>query len=282
MVFSLREEEALETLVEVGLTDLEAKVYLALVQLGDSRASEICRLSKVTRPDIYRVLSELAELGLVEKTLTKPLVFKATPLRNGICLLMEKRDKKTLDLKTKVEKMVNLVEKQNVTPNWLRDFKFVEIPNRGSIIKEDIDLQRVNWQTMDIVTLWGRFIRWACTNKKSIDEVLSKGVKMRIIVSCPQTSQSLIKKQCIRYSDELCKNPLVQVKYIFTNAPALICLYDDKAVRMVLKPSPFDKGGEGPDLYSDHPSLVGMARTYFESLWNNAEITQTEKTLNVH
>jgi sugar-specific transcriptional regulator TrmB len=274
-------KEAYDTLVELGLTDLETKVYLALVQLGDARATEICKLSKVTRTDIYRVLSELAELGLVEKTITKPLIFVATPLRIGICLLLERRDKKTANLKIKVEKMVNLVEKQRITPNWMKNFKFIEIPNRGSIIKEDIDLNRVNWQTMNIVTLRGRFVRWIHLNRKSIDEMLSKGVKIRVIVSCPNTSPSII-KQCVDYSDELCKNPMFQAKYVFTEAPALISLYDYKAVRMALKPSPFDIGGEGPDLYSDHPSLVGMARTYFECLWNSAKTIQVGEDFNLN
>ncbi len=270
--------EAYDTLVELGLTDLEAKVYLALIQLGESKAAEICKLSKVTRTDIYRVLSELAERGLVEKTITKPLIFIATPLRAGIRLLLERRDKKTTDLKIKVEKIINLAEKQRTTQNLLKNFKIIEIPNRGSIIKEDIELNRVNWQNMDVVTLRGRFVRWVHLNRKSIDEILSKGVRIRVIVSSMKTSQSLL-KQCLDYSNELCKKPMFQVKYVFTQAPALISLYDNKSLRMALKPSPFNVGGEGPDLYSDHPSLIGMARTYFECLWSSAKTIRAEEDL---
>jgi len=268
--------EAYETLLELGLTDLEAKVYLALIQLGESKAAEICKLSKVTRTDIYRVLSELAERGLVEKTITKPLIFIATPLRTGIRLLLERRDKKTADLKVKVEKIINLAEKQRTTPNLLKNFKIIEIPNRGSIIKENIELNKVNWQMMDTVTLRSQFVRWIHLNRKSIEEILSKGVRIRVIVSCVKTPQSLI-KQCLDYSNDLCKKPIFQVRYVFTQAPALISLYDDKSVRMALKPSPFNVGGEGSDLYSDHPSLIGMARTYFECLWSSAKTIRAEE-----
>lgn len=278
MVTDLR-KEALETLMELGLTDLEAKVYLALVQRGNSKAAEICRLAKITRTDIYRVLSELADLGLVEKTLTKPLLFNSTPLRKGIALLLERREKKTANLKTKIEKIINFAEKQEPATDWTKTFKFVEIPNRGSIIKEDLDLNRVNWQTMNIVTLSSRFVRWVHLNKKSIEEMLSKSIRIRVIVSCSNTRQSTI-KQCISYSEELCKNPLFQVKFVFTEAPALMSLYDEKAIRMVLKPSPYDNGGEGPDLYSDHPSLTGMAKIYFESLWNSGKTIQASDALN--
>ena len=56
-------------------------------------------------------------------------------------------------------------------------------------------------------------------------------------------------------------------------------MYDNKAVRLVLKPAPFDCGGVGPDMYSNHPGLVGMARTYFESLWITAEKCEQRKEI---
>jgi predicted transcriptional regulator len=276
----LREEE-LQTLVELGLTDLEAKVYLSLVQLGNSKATEICKLSKVTRPDIYRVLNELVELGMVEKILTKPLMFRASPLRSATAYLLEKRNKKTHNLKTKIAKMVKSAEKQKEVYNSknMGDFNFIEIPYRGSILKEDIELQRIDWNTINIVTLWSRFTRWICANNKCIKDVLAKGVKFRIIVSCPKNSQASITDQCLTYSKDLFKNPLFEIRYLFTSVPALISIYDDKAVRLVLKPAPFDCGGVGPDMYSNHPGLVGMARTYFESLWITAEKCEQQKEI---
>ena len=68
-----------QTLIDLGLTLLQAKVYLALVQSGTLKVGTIAQVSKVARPDVYRTLQKLQDLGLIEKIITKPILFRATP-----------------------------------------------------------------------------------------------------------------------------------------------------------------------------------------------------------
>ncbi len=53
-------------LQDLGLTDYEIKVYLALLDGPGSQASEIGRLSEVPVSKIYEVLSNLERKGWVE------------------------------------------------------------------------------------------------------------------------------------------------------------------------------------------------------------------------
>ena len=55
-------------LQEIGLTEGETKVYLALLGLGDSTVSPISRKSRVSISKIYSVLERLGEKGLVSST----------------------------------------------------------------------------------------------------------------------------------------------------------------------------------------------------------------------
>ena len=57
----------INTLIRLGLTLRQAKTYLALLQTGISTTRTIALTSKIPRPDIYRIMSELEELGLREK-----------------------------------------------------------------------------------------------------------------------------------------------------------------------------------------------------------------------
>jgi HTH-type transcriptional regulator, sugar sensing transcriptional regulator len=50
---------------EFGLTDTEAKVYLALLKLGESNAAEIVRYVKNYNANVYTALSTLEKKGLV-------------------------------------------------------------------------------------------------------------------------------------------------------------------------------------------------------------------------
>jgi sugar-specific transcriptional regulator TrmB len=84
-----------KTLRELGLSLLQAKVYLALVKLGTHstvKAISIC--SKVARQDVYRTITELREFGLVEMVIGNPALFRAIPLQETVSILMEKKKPK--------------------------------------------------------------------------------------------------------------------------------------------------------------------------------------------
>jgi sugar-specific transcriptional regulator TrmB len=52
-----------EALIALGLNSTQAKVYLALLSLGQSKAQTIWKTSGVNRQDIYRTLNDLEEEG---------------------------------------------------------------------------------------------------------------------------------------------------------------------------------------------------------------------------
>ncbi|MBU1019472.1 MAG: helix-turn-helix domain-containing protein [Patescibacteria group bacterium] len=55
----------LQSLVKFGLSEKEARVYLALMELGPSSVTEVSKKSKVTRTNAYHLLSSLEIRGLV-------------------------------------------------------------------------------------------------------------------------------------------------------------------------------------------------------------------------
>lgn len=55
----------LQSLVKFGLSEKEARVYLALLELGPSSVTEVSKKSKVTRTNAYHLLSSLELRGLV-------------------------------------------------------------------------------------------------------------------------------------------------------------------------------------------------------------------------
>lgn len=55
----------LEELNKIGLSENEAKVYLALLEIGSATADEVAKKAGVKRPTTYVQLEELMKLGLV-------------------------------------------------------------------------------------------------------------------------------------------------------------------------------------------------------------------------
>lgn len=61
------QEDLAKNLEQIGLTDKEAKVYLALLSLESSTAYEIAQHCDVKKPTVYVILEELRKKGLVLK-----------------------------------------------------------------------------------------------------------------------------------------------------------------------------------------------------------------------
>ena len=73
-----------ETLVGLGLSAAQAKVYLAIYKSGKAKASAICKSSGIVRQDLYRIIDSLQEVGLIEKVITFPAEYSALPVADTI------------------------------------------------------------------------------------------------------------------------------------------------------------------------------------------------------
>lgn len=56
-----------ESLKNLGLNDKEAKIYIALLQLGQEGAYAIAKLSGIKKPTTYVILEDLIDQGVVKK-----------------------------------------------------------------------------------------------------------------------------------------------------------------------------------------------------------------------
>ena len=94
-------DKQIKTLQDFGLSFLQAKTYLILVQLGEADAKTIARASNVARQEIYRVMPSLQKLGLGEKIIGKPVIYKATPLEDALLILIQKQKEAFTELDNK-------------------------------------------------------------------------------------------------------------------------------------------------------------------------------------
>lgn len=65
---------------ELGLTEYQAKAYLALVRLGRGTAAQVAKVTDVPRNKLYPVMQQLNQLGIVETQLGEAQVFRPLPV----------------------------------------------------------------------------------------------------------------------------------------------------------------------------------------------------------
>lgn len=74
----------------VGLSQPQARVYLELVKLKESTASDLCKTTGIKDSRIYNILSELEQIGLVVVQTSIPKIYMVLPLDEGLYNLRER------------------------------------------------------------------------------------------------------------------------------------------------------------------------------------------------
>jgi HTH-type transcriptional regulator, sugar sensing transcriptional regulator len=69
--------DLVEQMRNLGLSAYEAKCYVSLASLGPSEPKKVAKNARVPYTSVYPALESLAEMGWVEKVLTKPVTYRA-------------------------------------------------------------------------------------------------------------------------------------------------------------------------------------------------------------
>jgi sugar-specific transcriptional regulator TrmB len=98
-------------LIDAGLTQNEARVYLTLLELGKSQSGKIVQKAKVSGGKIYETLSKLIDKGLVEVIVENGVkqFFAADP--QSILMYMEEKKKKISEQTKSLAKIVPDLQK---------------------------------------------------------------------------------------------------------------------------------------------------------------------------
>ncbi|SEQ82018.1 TrmB family transcriptional regulator [Natrinema salaciae] len=85
-------EEAVATLEELGLTEYEARCFVALVRLSKGTAKEISQVADIPRSRVYDTIERLDRKGLVSVQQTEPREYKAVSVDTACRRIREDYD----------------------------------------------------------------------------------------------------------------------------------------------------------------------------------------------
>ena len=262
----------LQILTDLGLTLMQAKIYLALVEAGPLKILEISKTSKVARPDVYTALSKLQQLGLAEKIVRRPIMYRAIPLKTGISFLLEEKTSQYEKVRAETQILLHTARiKKPTSKNEIEIPNIVLIPKGKNVIERIRAAIENAQQNIDLVLSWKRFSRGiASTFAESIESAWAKKVRVRFIIERPALTKTA--EQLLRFCTG---KPRCQIKFISNSPETIFGIYDGKEVFIVTF---CDKDLPGsPALWSRNHSLIALADNYFESLWNVATEIPPEK-----
>jgi len=187
----------LEQLIKIGLSENEAKVYLALLELGSGTAQQIAQKANVGRPTTYVQLENLMKIGLVssfEKETTSGT-------------------EKTLFRAEDPEHLKNVVEKINRAAKARKDALSKALPELGNLFAAKGERPRVRFfegmggikaiqneflktanKLIEGITSWDDVLQLLPAHQKTYrPKRIKKGIKTRMIYT--SSRGSILKKE---------------------------------------------------------------------------------------
>jgi sugar-specific transcriptional regulator TrmB len=256
-------EEYVSTLVELGLTKMQAKIYLQLTKMQAVTAQETSIVSGVARPDIYRVFGELENAGLLERLISKPERFHAIPMEDCVTILMQKRIMKTSELN---KKTLKLIKSSNRSIEYFEPdekFQFILIPGKSNVYSKSEKMLKNVQESICIAGFRKRVLAWLSNYLPLIQETLSRKVDCRIIM--PKTEKKRISpmvKALANFSNFSLREAPIEPKAGFG-------VWDRKEV--LISTSATDTSFPLPTIWSNNKATVDLVQDYFEFLWKKAE-----------
>ncbi len=243
-------ERVRRALQELGLTDYEARAYIALIENGPLTAAELSEMKLIPYSKVYEVLGSLAEKGFIESQQGRPArYFPRSPA-------------------TAIESLVKNIER--------------DVRRKSEIVVRELMsiYEMKGWREKPDI--------WILRGEKSVSEKVRDAIlrcEHELLIAAPQLTKELAEVLYSLILSVRAKDGKVQVMLSNSIAPSIIkrlseiaevrtrdqmfgggIICDNKEVVIIFS------GDEGPVLaiWSDHPGLASFAKNYFEYLWKES------------
>ena len=252
-------DEYTTTLMKLGLNSAQARTYLALLKKGMASTGEVAKISGVARPDTYRTIAELHELGLVEKLLTAPIKFRPLPVEDAVGILMLRRTHETIELNERTNRLVKNFEERNNHTSSVEESQFVLVSKGDTLILKAQKMMENAQETISLIVPQRRLRPFIANNFDIIKNALERKVAMRTI------TEGHIKNRSIEFL-ELEKFGLFEIGYVMREPCVFYVLIDSKEILLIT--SAKTEYSESPAVWSNNLGLIELAQGYFELTWN--------------
>ncbi len=245
---------------EAGLTDSETKIYLALLEIGDSTRGNIVNHSRVAGSKVYENLEKLHQKGLVSWYIQQGVKhFKPTNPKQLLTYLEEKK-----------KSIIRVEEKmQSILPLLLSQYSDSKEEQEVELLTGMKGLETIFFEQVDLLKR-GEFNYVIGGTKGSNEGPMfaffekihhmrqAKGIKTKMLYNVSQ-------KETVDRLYGQSKFSLTQVRYIPTASPVAINIYANRVVIIIF-------GKEMTLIHIRSQQTASSFLEYFSILWKQGNV----------
>jgi sugar-specific transcriptional regulator TrmB len=251
-------------LVNLGLTVLQAKVYLALAKSGVSTGRATAKAAKVASQDVYRVLIELQEKGMIEKIISKPNKYRPIPLEEGLSMLLQRRSKQTIEIENRMTEIVKNFSGIDKIEDDNEKCQFVCVPQKEIIEKKFRNGFETAQTSVDLSSEFQCSMEGAERSLDIILKSIKRNVKFRELIDLSQG-----RCQESRAFSTLKRNLSYQTRFFCSTFPVKLQIKDKQEVLISIKNAKSNL--DTPYLWSNNPCLVHVIQQWYDIMWEKCE-----------
>jgi sugar-specific transcriptional regulator TrmB len=254
----------IEYLVDFGLSEKEAKTYYVLSRLGSASANEITIAAQYNRLQTYRAIKGLLNRGLVEISLERPRRYTPLTIEHAISLLEQEAANHIVRLESRkpllLEKWSALAE----FPISRHKYTFRIIQGSRNVFKFAVVLYESAKKSVDIIMNGRELTPWVSQGADdSLQKIVQRQVTTRAITEFTSNNLAAVQRFLefcdLRHVSQLNTAPVMMID----GKEALICLSGD------------NPGIPENAIWTNHPELVGIVSSFFNTHWSNTKEGQS-------
>jgi len=203
-------------LEKIGLTNAESKVYLALLELGNSTAGPIIDKAKITPSKVYELIDKLQRKGLVSVVIEENARHYEAASPERLIDYLEERERKLKEEKEQLKKtlpqlkMVQMSSANKSQAIIFKDYKGVETAlysySRKLAAKSEMLMLGLPHYTPGMKSFYQGFFRHC---------IKELHLKIRVLIHPTQQEQSVelgLSTQEVHFQDVLYTSPMIIMK----------------------------------------------------------------------
>jgi sugar-specific transcriptional regulator TrmB len=252
----------LERLVEHGIPERSARMYLAACRDGPQTARELARASGLDRVEAYRGIRKLESAGLLRGSGGRPMRFEALPPADLVDRWIRHTGERLKRLETDRDRLLTEWSEELTRPDARETRKFAILEGGPTIqgwLRRQIGLARREILMVAGGTSLTRALDGGID--RALADAHQRGVRIRLIA--PITPTSL--------KDAKLFEPFTELRHAVQPIGSRTVILD-RSLSLVYVSG---EEGFGPSvpvqvaLWSTAPSFVGLAREYHHRLWSH-------------
>jgi sugar-specific transcriptional regulator TrmB len=248
-----------DVLTDLGLSDRQARVYLALLSAGGARARSVAALASIPRQEVYHLLEELKQLGLVEQSITMPTSYSATSIDEAVGLLIEEKTNEVSNVSLRAHHLVRKLNSiKPKLPAYVAPKSCFGVVCEGDRGKRYQKAILETEHTLEIVVSWVQFKQACFRFGTHLRDTFKKGVNLRIITEKPSNHQF---PKWVEPALDIYQN--LQLETIPKAPTASFSLFDGK--QAAIQFSPNCNFMKGPTLWTTNETLITTCQAYAHS-----------------